>query len=63
MNGRSTGLSTASRSGFGRLALNGAAGLSLAFILIPLFFVTWYGTAILATGLVSAVVGRRLLRW
>lgn len=34
-------MSTASRSGFGRLALNGAAGLSLAFILMPLFFVTW----------------------
>lgn len=34
-------MSTASRSCFGRLALNGAAGLSLAFILMPLFFVTW----------------------
>lgn len=30
-----------SRLSAGRFALNGAAGLSLAFILMPLFFVTW----------------------
>ncbi|MFN3671144.1 MAG: ABC transporter permease [Bosea sp. (in: a-proteobacteria)] len=34
-------MSTASRLSVGRIALNGVAGLSLAFILMPLFFVTW----------------------
>jgi putative spermidine/putrescine transport system permease protein len=34
-------LSAATRSSAGRIALNSAAGLSLAFILMPLFFVTW----------------------
>lgn len=34
-------MSTTSRLSLGRLTLNGAAGLSLAFILMPLFFVTW----------------------
>lgn len=29
----------------------------------PLFFVTWYGLAILATALLGALAGRRLLRW
>lgn len=29
----------------------------------PLFFVTWYGTAIAIVTLASALVGRRLLRW
>jgi hypothetical protein len=29
----------------------------------PLFFVTWYGTAILFVGLVGALLGPRLLRW
>ncbi len=34
-------MSALARPGFGRLALNGAAGLSLLFILLPLIFVTW----------------------
>jgi putative spermidine/putrescine transport system permease protein len=34
-------LSAAARPSVGRIALNGAAALSLAFILLPLFFVTW----------------------
>lgn len=29
----------------------------------PLFFVTWYGTAILTTSVMGAALGRRLLRW
>lgn len=29
----------------------------------PLFYVTWYGLAILGVTLVSTVLGRRLLRW
>lgn len=29
----------------------------------PLFFVTWYGAAILLVGLIGAIAGRRLLRW
>ena len=29
----------------------------------PLFFVTWYGVAIVATALLGAALGRRLLRW
>lgn len=29
----------------------------------PLFFVTWYGVAILATAVAGAALGRRLLRW
>ena len=29
----------------------------------PLFFVTWYGLAILAVSAVSALIGRRFLRW
>jgi hypothetical protein len=29
----------------------------------PLFFVTWYGTAILTLGVVGALLGARLLRW
>jgi len=29
----------------------------------PLFYVTWYGTAILVVTLVSGMLGRRLLRW
>lgn len=29
----------------------------------PLFFVTWYGLAILMVGALGAVLGRRLLRW
>ncbi|MGO4736406.1 ABC transporter permease [Bosea sp. 2KB_26] len=34
-------MSTAQRPSFGRIALNGAAGLSLGFILLPLVFVIW----------------------
>ncbi len=34
-------MSAATRPSFGRLALNGAAFLSLGFILLPLIFVTW----------------------
>jgi hypothetical protein len=34
-------LSAAARPSVGRIALNGAAALALAFILMPLFFVTW----------------------
>ena len=34
-------MSTATRPSLGRIALNGAAGLSLLFILLPLIFVTW----------------------
>ena len=29
----------------------------------PLFYVTWYGTAILAVSALSALIGARLLRW
>ncbi|TCR67295.1 ABC transporter permease [Bosea sp. BK604] len=34
-------MSAATRPSLGRIALNGAAGLSLLFILLPLIFVTW----------------------
>ena len=34
-------MSAATRPSLGRIALNGAAGLSLGFILLPLIFVTW----------------------
>lgn len=34
-------MNAAARPSLGRLALNGAAGLSLGFILLPLIFVTW----------------------
>ncbi len=34
-------MSAAVRPGFGRIALNGVAGLALGFILLPLFFVIW----------------------
>jgi hypothetical protein len=58
---------TPARSG----ALAGLAGGAAAAALYalhcdedaPLFFVTWYGTAILATSLVGAALGRRWLRW
>ena len=35
------GVGAATRPSLGRIALNGAAGVSLGFILLPLIFVTW----------------------
>lgn len=34
-------MSTSSRPSLGRIALNGAAGIALLYILLPLIFVTW----------------------
>ena len=52
-------------------AVAGLAGGGLAAALYatyciedsPLFFVTWYGTAILAVAAISALVAGRVLRW
>lgn len=45
-----------------------AAGAAAGYALYctedsPLFFTTWYGTAILAAGLCGGAAGRRILRW
>jgi hypothetical protein len=29
----------------------------------PLFFITWYGAAILTLALLGALLGRKLLKW
>ncbi|MEO6298336.1 MAG: DUF1109 domain-containing protein [Paracoccaceae bacterium] len=48
--------------------LTAASGVAVGYSMFctrdnPLFFVTWYGVAILFVTLVSAVVGRRVLNW
>jgi hypothetical protein len=48
--------------------LAGAGGAAAVYALhctedSPLFYVTWYGLAILAVTLAAALIGRRLLRW
>jgi hypothetical protein len=53
----------------GAVAGLGGAGLSAAIYALhctedsPLFYVTWYGLAILGVTAVSALLGKRLLRW
>ena len=48
--------------------LTAASGATAGYSLFctrdnPLFFVTWYGVAMLIVTLLSALVGRRMLRW
>lgn len=50
------------------VGLTAASGVTIGYSLFctrdnPLFFVTWYGTAILIVTLISALLGRRMLRW
>lgn len=50
------------------IGLTAASGVATGYSLFctrdnPLFFVTWYGAAILIVTLISAVLGRRVLRW
>lgn len=50
------------------VGLTVASGVTAGYSLFctrdnPLFFVTWYGAAILIITLISALAGRRLLRW
>jgi hypothetical protein len=40
----------------GRYALNGMAGLALAYILTPLFFVTWLAFFVPSRGLLTEMV-------
>lgn len=52
----------------GLVGLTAASGVTAGYSLFctqdnPLFFVTWYGTAILIVTLISAALGRRMLRW
>lgn len=50
------------------VGLTAASGVTVGYSLFctrdnPLFFVTWYGAAILIVTLISATVGGRVLRW
>ncbi|MES2433616.1 MAG: DUF1109 domain-containing protein [Pseudomonadota bacterium] len=50
------------------VGLTAASGVTTGYSLFctrdnPLFFVTWYGLAILIVTLISAALGRRMLRW
>lgn len=50
------------------VGLTAASGVATGYSLFcsrdnPLFFVTWYGLAILIVTLISAALGRRMLRW
>lgn len=50
------------------VGLTAASGATAGYSLFctrdnPLFFVTWYGAAILIVTLISAALGRRMLRW
>lgn len=52
----------------GLVGLTVASGVTAGYSLFctqdnPLFFVTWYGVAILIVSLISAAIGRRMLRW
>lgn len=62
------GASTAPLLSAGLVGLTAASGVTAGYSLFctrdnPLFFVTWYSVAILVVTLVSAVMGRRMLRW
>ena len=50
------------------VGLTAATGVTTGYSLFctrdnPLFFVTWYGVAIVIVTLISAALGRRVLRW
>jgi hypothetical protein len=62
------GATTAPFLSAGLVGLTAASGVTAGYSLFctrdnPLFFVTWYGAAILIVTLFSAVLGRRMLRW
>lgn len=62
------GASPMPRLSAGLAGLTAASGVTAGYSLFcirddPLFFVTWYGVAILTVSLVSAVAGRRMLLW
>ena len=62
------GASTAPLLSAGLAGLTAASGVTAGYSLFctsdnPLFFVTWYGVAMLIVTVVSTVLGRRLLRW
>lgn len=62
------GASTAPGLSAALVGLTAATGATTGYSLFctrdnPLFFVTWYGIAILIVTLVSALLGRRMLRW
>ena len=62
------GASTAPLLSAGLVGLTAASGVTTGYSLFctrdnPLFFVTWYGVAILTVTLISAFAGRRMLRW
>ncbi|MBC7740367.1 MAG: DUF1109 domain-containing protein [Candidatus Saccharibacteria bacterium] len=62
------GASTSPLLSAGLVGLTAASGVTAGYSLFctrdnPLFFVTWYGVAIVAVTLISAVWGRRVLRW
>ena len=62
------GASTSPLLSAGLVGLTAASGVTAGYSLFctrdnPLFFVTWYGVAMLIVPLLSALVGRRMLRW
>jgi hypothetical protein len=62
------GASTAPLLSGALAGLTAASGVTIGYSLFctrdnPVFFVTWYGLAILSVTLISAILGRRLLRW
>lgn len=62
------GATTAPTLSAALIGLTAASGVAAGYSLFcsrdnPLFFVTWYGAAILIVTGVSALAGRRLLRW
>ncbi|GLS86193.1 hypothetical protein GCM10010873_11670 [Cypionkella aquatica] len=62
------GASTAPQLSGALVGLTAASGVTAGYSLFctrdnPLFFVTWYGVAILIVTVVGAIVGRRVLQW